>query len=164
MNISTDVSSLNSLKDKITVAEEWLIGSKMTCLICGKKKRLKQTTNWVIDYENFYEDNAKTFCSICKVLSAYCLKCDEFTETSELEDWFYDYLFYTSTEHFNKKQANLCPKCRITTGEGPARCERCHKLGEYGKGKWNDNEGHIDCYHCNMLLCYECHELIHYNK
>ena len=158
--------NLPDLDLEIPVTEQWLIGHKARCIICGGKQKLKEKTNWVIDYENFYQDNYRPrhFCNICKAFSAYCLKCDKFTETSKLEGWFYDYLYFKDAECDEKVPAHLCPECRIETGEGSVKCERCNKLGEYGEGKWNENEGHIDCDRCEMIICYECHDLVHYNK
>lgn len=69
----------------------------------------------------------------------------------------------------DKKVAHCCDNCRKnnsikTMFYGPVRCERCFINGEWGHGKWNLNEGHIYSYARDMILCYDCHGILYYNK
>lgn len=138
------------------------IGSGIECKICKETTRLGPITDWQVDFNNFY-DRAMHFCPEHKKCSARCHNCGAEAKTNELDGWFYDYLFWRNDERFYEKQADLCPRCR---GDAlpPAQCERCFVHGHWKKDKWSTNNGHIDCYHCEMVLCYDCHGLLHYNK
>lgn len=100
-----------------------------------------------------------------------CYECNleaSYNGTKGLIDWFIDEKEFIESRKI-KKDLHLCEECRRSIGfktmfKGPIKCGRCFKFGELGKGKWNTNQGHVECYELNNILCYDCHDLLHYNK
>ncbi len=146
----------------MTEVDDYLVGTEVQCVRCSRKMKLKPFTKWHVDFDNIYDSTAKTFCASCKLEKVICSGCSAEADVADLNGWFYDTLI-KNDNRTNKNRADLCPACREPRTP-PALCARCNKRGEWGRGKWNDNEGHIDCYQCDMILCYDCHGWLHYNK
>ena len=86
------------------------------------------------------------------------------------EGWFIDDgSGMSERSQSNKRLFHLCYECRSKNSDGYSKkeicdlCSRCWKITECGVSKWNLNHGHIHCCTCGNL-CYDCHELLHYNK
>lgn len=92
-------------------------------------------------------------CESCKVKLT-----DEFNKW----EWYID-----QNIHKKEKLHHLCGECRernaVKFWKGETKCVRCYKSGEWGRGKWNNNCGHVRCASCGDV-CHDCHELLHYNK
>lgn len=130
------------------------------------------------EFEEFMKTNeifqGHHFCEQCKVTNFDCDKCEMKSSVVDVDGWFIDYDYYLGKSYpgkypsrfgkYKTQPANLCNKCRVYHNEGPITCERCWKRGEWQNEKWNDDENHVDCHDCEMILCYKCHDKLHYNK
>jgi hypothetical protein len=97
-----------------------------------------------------------------------CCECKKEEVKYFTPDWWFDE-YKNMKERTSKLDQTICGECRTkisktTISNGPAKCDRCWKKGEWGKGKWNENQGHIQCYELDAIFCYDCHDLLHYNK
>lgn len=95
---------------------------------------------------------------------------EERDRVAELKGWYVEWRNGT----FREGPFHLCPEHRIVGTQRVvldssedlwARCARCGEIGEVGRGKWNDNSGHVRCSDFDdAYFCYGCHGRMCYNK
>lgn len=168
------------------------LGVDIDCFKCGLIWTTNFESDWKIDFfslernwkaycknrnynkfDKFMNSKNKQigrhYCEKCAIAHFECDNCNKQTPVNNTDEWFIDEKFYlkdiSHRDHVDKhKPANLCKDCRVFHGNGLIVCERCYKRGKWSINKWNTEEGHVQCYSCEMVVCYDCHDRIHYNK
>ncbi len=99
---------------------------------------------------------------VADILVKKCSICD--AQTVDIYDWYVQ----TNHKYSTKREMHTCPKCCGFPWVGHVgkygRCDRCGKVEAWGIGKWNTNCGHVKCCLCEGTFCYECHDIVDYNK